>query len=515
VTDTRQTQSDDLPEGWMQAELGHFIESMANGIYKPESFYAPEGFPCLRMYNIQDGEIVLKKVKRMRLTAEEIEQYQLLEGDILVNRVNSRELVGKAAICGAFAEPTIFESKNIRLRLKRDVVNPKYVNYLLLSNPYRQHLSDGSKQTVGMATVSQPHLRALLLPFPPLKEQERIVCRLESLLARVSAARERLAKVPAILKRFRQSVLAAACSGRLTADWRDGQQDLEEGAKLLERLVTTHEKAGHGHGGKAANPSEEAHTLAADEVPPVWAIAELRWLCEPGRPITYGILKPGPDQTVGISYVRVADFPKDVLNLDTIRKTSPQIADQYRRSSLLAGDVLLSIRGTVGRTCRVPKELEGANITQDTARITVHHDLCADYIQLSLKAPGAQDRMRRAVKGVAVRGINIGDVRVLQIPLPSVPEQHEIVRRVEALFRLADAIEKRVAAATARAERLTQAILAKAFRGELVPTEAELARAEGSDYEPASALLERIRAANDQTGNKTSRPHRRIAKGLR
>lgn len=72
------------------------------------------------------------------------------------------------------------------------------------------------------------------------------------------------------------------------------------------------------------------------------------------------------------------------------------------------------------------------------------------------------------------------------MPYCPLKEQQEIVRRVEALFKLADAIEERVAAATLRAERLTQAILAKAFRGELVPTEAELARSEGREYEPAS-----------------------------
>jgi type I restriction enzyme S subunit len=82
----------------------------------------------------------------------------------------------------------------------------------------------------------------------------------------------------------------------------------------------------------------------------------------------------------------------------------------------------------------------------------------------------------------------------LVLAVPPALEQREIIRRVEALFKLADAIEKRVAAATARAEKLTQAILAKAFRGELVPTEAELARREGRSYESASALLARIGA---------------------
>jgi len=142
----------------------------------------------------------------------------------------------------------------------------------------------------------------------------------------------------------------------------------------------------------------------------------------------------------------------------------------------------------------VPTELDGANITQDTARIAVHPQLSADYVELYLRSPSVQKRLEAAMKGVAVRGVNIGDVRVLQVAVPPIREQNEIVRRVEALFKLADAIEKRVAAATLRAGKLTQAILAKAFRGELVTTEAKLARREGREYEPASVLLERIKA---------------------
>jgi len=164
---------------------------------------------------------------------------------------------------------------------------------------------------------------------------------------------------------------------------------------------------------------------------------------------------------------------------------------------LEAGDVLLSIRGTVGRICRVPESLIGGNITQDTARISVHDEMSGDYIELYLKSPDAQKRLTAAMKGVAVRGVNIGDVRALQIGIPPLEEQCEIVRRVDALFKLADKIEERVAAATKRADKLTQAILAKAFRGELVPTEAELARKEGRDYEPASALLVRIQAERE------------------
>ena len=93
--------------------------------------------------------------------------------------------------------------------------------------------------------------------------------------------------------------------------------------------------------------------------------------------------------------------------------------------------------------------------------------------------------------------LNQNILRSILFPLPPIEEQHEIVRRVETLFKLAETIEKRVEAATKRADKLTQAILAKAFRGELVPTEAELARREGRAYEPASALLEHIRSRRE------------------
>ena len=90
--------------------------------------------------------------------------------------------------------------------------------------------------------------------------------------------------------------------------------------------------------------------------------------------------------------------------------------------------------------------------------------------------------------------VNQRTIQTIPIHLPPIEEQHEIVCRVDALFKLSDAIEKRVAAASVRAEKMTLATLAKAFRGELVPTEAELARREGRTYEPASVLTAKIKA---------------------
>jgi type I restriction enzyme S subunit len=87
-----------LPAGWRWTTVGEITASMKNGVYKQRDAYVDGGFACLRMYNIDEGRIVWRDIKRMKLTKEETCEYGLLPGDILVNRVNSRELVGKAAV---------------------------------------------------------------------------------------------------------------------------------------------------------------------------------------------------------------------------------------------------------------------------------------------------------------------------------------------------------------------------------------------------------------------------------
>jgi hypothetical protein len=99
---------------------------------------------------------------------------------------------------------------------------------------------------------------------------------------------------------------------------------------------------------------------------------------------------------------------------------------------------------------------------------------------------------------VSQSNINASKLQTMPLPVPPLGEQEEIVRRMEALFRLADTIEGRLAAAWAQAERLPRTILERAFRGELVPTEAELARDEGREHEPAALLVERVRAGRSE-----------------
>jgi type I restriction enzyme S subunit len=346
---------------------------------------------------------------------------------------------------------------------------PKFIHFLKLffSTVRWSDLNSGSSQPL----INQTIVRNLALRLPPLAEQDRIVAKVEDVLAKIDAARQRLAKVPALLKRFRQSVLAAACSGRLTAHWRgvDDEGDLPTG----------------------------------------WERAHLDQILHPTRAAGYGVLQPGPDVPNGVPMVRVCDIENGTVLIDQLKHIARDIDAQYRRTRLQGGEVLVTLVGTIGRTAVAPPEAAGANIARAVAMLPLRPDVSAKYVQLALAEPFTNSVLGGLAREVARKTLNLGLLKEVQIPLPAPKEQSEIVRRVERLFKLADAAERRVAAASARADRIAAAVLAKAFRGELVPTEAELARREGREYEPASVLLERIRATRAQAPKATRRKKER------
>jgi type I restriction enzyme, S subunit len=193
---------------------------------------------------------------------------------------------------------------------------------------------------------------------------------------------------------------------------------------------------------------------------PEKSIAEL---VDPERPITYGILMPGSDVENGIPYIRVTDIQGGRVLVAQVRRTTSQIAEEYRRSKLKSGDLLLSIRGHVGRMAFTPEELDGANITQDTARLAIKSKDNAIYLRACLESPGFQHLMAQRTKGGAVKGINLGDVKILKIPMA--PEKSRKAFAA-AWLHLQDMID-RGRQSLLNAEQLFGSLSQRAFRGEL------------------------------------------------
>lgn len=167
-------------------------------------------------------------------------------------------------------------------------------------------------------------------------------------------------------------------------------------------------------------------------------------LVESDRPICYGILMPGLGHPGGVPVIKVKDYPDGFIIEDELLLTTPELDEEYRRSRLRSGDLLISIRGTIGRLAFVPASLNGANITQDTARLSIRSDINADYVRLMLESADVQQQIARFTTGLAVKGINIGELRKLQIPMLPEAEQTLLVERVRKLRGAAEDVGSRL-----------------------------------------------------------------------
>ncbi len=185
-------------------------------------------------------------------------------------------------------------------------------------------------------------------------------------------------------------------------------------------------------------------------------------LIDPNRPISYGILMPGPDQVEGVKYVRVTDMKNGGIDLSGIRQTTEEMSNSFRRSLLKPGDLLMSIRGHVGRFAVIPPELDGANITQDSARLAIV-GASSVFVRECLRTVGFQRWMARHTKGVAVRGINLGDVKLMPIILPPRSAQDDFAAKAD----LAEKLKASHHASLAEMDALFASLQHRAFRGEL------------------------------------------------
>ncbi len=160
-------------------------------------------------------------------------------------------------------------------------------------------------------------------------------------------------------------------------------------------------------------------------IPKEWEVRLMNDLVSPTRPIAYGILMPGYGHPGGVPVIKVKDICQGGIDESDLLLTTPEIDRQYRRSRVATGDLLFTIRGTVGRTAFVPESLSKANITQDTARIgIVSGD--ARFVRGYLDMPVPKRFIVCNTLGVAVQGINLGEVRRIPIAFPPITEQRKI-----------------------------------------------------------------------------------------
>ena len=220
-----------IPDDWYWLDIESLTESMKNGIYKQKKFYTDDGIACLRMYNIENWSLVWKKIKRLDLTPKEISEYELKFDDILVNRVNSLELVGKSALIPKTIEKCVFESKNIRLRLKIQYIKPQLALFWLVVAS-KHYFYKNFQQTAGMASINQTQLGELPIPYCSSEEQEQIVSQIEHGFSLIKNTQQIVNSTLQQLETMEISILKQAFEGKLVPQ----DPNDEPASVLLERI---------------------------------------------------------------------------------------------------------------------------------------------------------------------------------------------------------------------------------------------------------------------------------------
>jgi type I restriction enzyme S subunit len=206
-TKFKQTEIGEIPEEWELVRLESIVESYRNGIYKPGEFYG-RGVPSVRMYNIEEGKVNTDGAPLLEVTDQELEQYSLTPGDIVINRVNSIGLVGKAGIVPETMGPATFESKNIRLRIYRNLYDPRFLSYFMNSNSWYKQIRACIKPAIAQATINQEDLNRMLVPAPPVGEQREIVDILSSVDNKTLKEKQRRQQQDRLKKGLMQVLLA-------------------------------------------------------------------------------------------------------------------------------------------------------------------------------------------------------------------------------------------------------------------------------------------------------------------
>jgi type I restriction enzyme, S subunit len=271
-------------------------------------------------------------------------------------------------------------------------------------------------------------LRASSFPICSEDEQRRIVAKLDDVLGGSKNAREELDHTPKLIGHYRQSILRKAFAGELTAEW------------LVKNRVRSNSKD--------------------------WNLSDL---VEKDSPIVYGVIQPGNNVEAGIPLVRVCDLEAGKVHWSSLRNVSKAIHENYSRSSIHNGDVLVSIVGTIGRVAFVKGAPAQANIARAIARVRANKEKALSrWIFYALQTDAIYWKLLSDAREVARKTLNLEQLRDLSLRVPCLEEQQEVVKRIETVTRWLDIVESEQERAARLLDRLEQATLAKAFRGELV-----------------------------------------------
>ena len=425
----------DLPIGWVRvciSDIGEVVTGNTPPTNQKERFYGGE-IPFVKPPDLDAGDFL--DFASETLTHQGSLQARLLPpSSILVNCIGN---VGKVA----FSRVACCTNQQINSIVPDTrLVEPKFV-YWSIRAPIFQDLLKSNTSATTVSIINKGRFSKLEIPLPPLNEQRRIVEKLDRIFDRLRRVRDELSHIKKLIDRYRQSVLTAAFRGDLTADWR------------VEKLSDSW------YFDNVGNVSTKIH---------------------------YGYTASSTSVDTGTKLLRITDIQNGTVDWETVPFCEITQTDELKYK-LEMGDLLFARTGaTVGKSFLIETEIPKAVFASYLIRIILGNNVIRKYVYYFFQSDLYWAQIRDNQIGTGQPNVNGKILSELMIPICPLEEQKEIVRRIEERFAKIEKIEQEYQKAVKLCDRLEQATLAKAFRGELVPQD--------PNDEPASVLLERIRA---------------------
>lgn len=441
----------ELPIGWVEAMLDNLVE--LNPRHPDHSDLSTTvSFVPMPAVNAESGQIQSPGTRPLSDVWKGFTHFA--NGDVIFAKITPCMENGKIAVARNLANGLACGSTEFHVLRSNGAVLPDYIWSYLRQSSFREDAEASMTGAVGQRRVPTSYLRESVLPLPPLAEQRRIVAKLDALTARTARARTDLDRIPALAARYKQVLLSMAFQGELTREWRT------------------------------------KHNLAVSN-----RLMPLKTFC---RSLTDGDHQAPPKAASGIPFITISAINDGQLRLEKASRYVPRsYVDSLKNSRVpKRGDVLYSVTGSYGITALVKGDQEFvfqrhiAILKPDPSRTT------GEFLTLILAAPEVVEQASAVATGTAQLTVPLSGLREFQIPDMELDEQQEVIHLVGRAFAKIDRLTAEATYARRLLDRLDQSILAKAFRGEMVPQD--------PTDEPASELLARIKA-DRQTAPKASR----------
>ena len=456
----------ELPKGWITTKLGECLR-LINGRAYLRHELLDQGTPIIRIQNLNGGD-------KWFYSDLQLDRDKYCDkGDLLF---------AWSATFGPFiwqGSCSIYHYHIWKIE-PFEVIDQKFAYYLL------EKITQAVKAAahgVAMPHMTKQGMENWQIQIPPLNEQKRIVAKIEELRERSQKARSHLSAIPNLCDKFRQSVLAAAFRGDLTADWREQNPDVEPASVLLERIRRDR------HDRKSP---ESVDSSQLPELPEGWMWTPLEEIASHRSGIAF---KSAEFTNIGIQVIRLSNVYKGQLDLT---RDPVFLPDKYAIDSftLKANDIVVSQTGTrfkrdYGNFVLIPNNCPKLFLNQRLLAVSCHHLINPEYIVFASKLKSYQDHFFSHETGGVNQG-NVGVSGVMKglVPLAPQKEAQILVKRIKTAFEYICRVELIHRRNEDNLNYLDRSILAKAFQGELVEQD--------PNDEPASVLLDRIRAEREQ-----------------